>query len=115
MHEVLVAIDRMLEARDGQRASKLMNSARAHLLHRGRYAELMTRDTQLAGLLPEGSVELAVVLGNLGVCYETLGDVPRAIDHHQRSLALYRRVGFPDDHPRVRRRLEALARLASPP
>jgi len=33
------------------------------------------------------------VLGTLGDCYDSLGDYPRAIEHHEQSLAIAREIG----------------------
>ncbi|MBI3092471.1 MAG: tetratricopeptide repeat protein [Candidatus Tectomicrobia bacterium] len=33
------------------------------------------------------------VLGNLGICYQNLGEVPRAIDCHEQALAISREIG----------------------
>jgi tetratricopeptide (TPR) repeat protein len=93
MGEVLTAVDRLLNARDAEGAASLLGNASAHLMQRGRYGELVERYEQLAARLPESSNALAVVLGQLGLCYRTLGDVPKAVDHHRRSLALFEKLG----------------------
>lgn len=57
----------------------------------------------------------AANLHNLGVCHEAQGDLPRALDHYQRALTLWRRMGLPDHHPDVRGTLRALTRLGAAP
>jgi tetratricopeptide (TPR) repeat protein len=93
MHEVLAAVDRLVQSGDGWRAWGLVGRAGEHLSQRGRYGEFKARLTQIALLLPEGSGYLAMVLSNLGACYYWLGDIPEAIDHQQRSLAIDERLG----------------------
>jgi tetratricopeptide (TPR) repeat protein len=93
MAEVLAAVDRLLVAGDANGAWQIVARARAHLMQRGRYRELVERSEQIAARLPEGSGALARVLGNLGGCYKTLGDIPKAIEHHQRALAIEEKLG----------------------
>lgn len=41
-----------------------------------------------------GSLEgQAIQLGNLGACYQTQGNIPKAIDFLQRSLAMHEKLG----------------------
>ena len=93
MDEVLTAVDRLLGAGDASSAVRLVARADPHLEQRGRYGELVERYEQLAARLPDGSEDIAVVLGNLGVCYRILGDIPKAIEHHLRDLAAYEQLG----------------------
>ena len=47
----------------------------------------MAIDREIGDRIGEGAA-----LGNLGVCYDSLGDYPRAIEYHQQRLAIYREI-----------------------
>jgi tetratricopeptide (TPR) repeat protein len=99
MAEVLAAVDRLLGAGDAEGAAGLVGRTHAHLMRRGQYGELVERYEQLAARLPE-SEALAILLGNAGLCYRRLGDIPKAIEYHQRDLAAYERLGQLDGQAR---------------
>lgn len=94
MAEVLAAVDRLLDASDFPKAWQLAGQAITHLAQRGRHGELIERYEQLVAGLPEKSEARADVLGNLGICYQDLGDLPMAIEHHHSSMVLHEKLGM---------------------
>jgi tetratricopeptide (TPR) repeat protein len=96
--EAIAAFERLLSSRDNSRAGEVLFPIYLHLMRRGRCARAAGLTERLLGSL--GSEEHAAAagcLGNLGLCYRTLGDIPKAIDCHQRSLALDEKLGSLED------------------
>lgn len=86
--EALWALERLIEKGKGYEARWLLDKLDVHLWRRSRYAEYEQVTLRVIELLKPGSWELAQQLGNLGHCYETLDDLPKAIDYHERVLAI---------------------------
>jgi hypothetical protein len=91
--EVLAGVDRLLAAGKGGDVWSLLRQAGKHMMQRGRYAELIEPYQHLLDLLLADNADRAAVLGNLGRCYKILGDISRAIDYLQRSLAIEEKLG----------------------
>lgn len=93
--EAVTAFELLLARREHDQASDLLLPIYQHLTRRGRYAAVINLvDRLLESLEAAHNMEItATWLGNLGLCYQTLGDIPKAIDLHQRSLALEERLG----------------------
>jgi tetratricopeptide (TPR) repeat protein/nucleoside phosphorylase len=64
-----------------------------HLKMVGRYADAVQLSELLLAVASSDSAEAAVALRNLGLCYLTLGDIPKAIEYHERSLAIEEKLG----------------------
>jgi tetratricopeptide (TPR) repeat protein len=93
--EVLLALDRLIAAGDGLGAARLLDTSAPYLWQRGRYRELLDLGTRLLPLLPSGAERAAVERG-LGKACRMLGDVPGAVDHIRRALALFEQLGEVD-------------------
>ena len=93
MDEVLTSVDRLLDIGGAERAASLIKRVDRHMRRRGRYTELLALYEQLVPSLVEGSEALAVALGKAGRCHRTLGNLPKAIEHHRHALALNEELG----------------------
>jgi nucleoside phosphorylase len=90
--EATHALSRWL-GRDLPVAGGLYFPIEKHLRVVGRYADAVQLSEWLLDAAPPDSREAAVALGHLGLCYETLGDIPKAIEYHERSLAINEKLG----------------------
>ncbi|HEX9621651.1 MAG TPA: tetratricopeptide repeat protein, partial [Polyangiaceae bacterium] len=90
--EGLASVERLVERGEITEASTLFYPLFRHLARRGEYARALAAGSRI--LVATGDDALrAQWLGNLGNCYRTLGDIPKAIHHHQRSLAHFEKLG----------------------
>jgi tetratricopeptide (TPR) repeat protein len=90
MAETTAALERSLTAKDAVKATELLRESHEHLFRKGRYGLLIEYGERLLSLLPSGSEHIPELLGRLGTCYRTTGDLRRAITTHERALDLYR-------------------------
>lgn len=82
-----------LIVRDPGGADAVYRSLAKHLMVVGRKPEAITlSELMLAATVPD-SEPAAYALNNLGLCYETLGEVRKAIDLRERAFALYQKLG----------------------
>lgn len=72
------------------------HSVSRHFFQVGNYADMIELSNALLDAASRDSKEAAVALNNLGLCYEILGEVEKAIEHHERALAVDQRLGHPD-------------------
>ncbi len=93
MGEVFAAVDRLMRDDQAQHAAALLGRAKAHLIQRARYAELVEHYERLAERLPDGSEALASVLSGLGFCTRILGDPAKASAYHERSFTIREALG----------------------
>lgn len=91
--EVLAAFDRLLGRGAGDQADDLLDSAWHHLFRRGRYGLLIDLIERLLVRLPVGGVAASYWIATLGLCCRRMGDIPKAIELHQRALAIYEKTG----------------------
>jgi tetratricopeptide (TPR) repeat protein len=150
VEEAKHAFARLLRS-DVEAADAIYLPLEDHLTVVGRNADAIELSESMLAAASSGSVEAADALNNLGLCHQTLGDIAKAIEHHERVLAieeklgrlegqaaelnnlglcheklgdiptardsfarareLFRRMGLPDDHPRVAIVERGLARL----
>ncbi|WP_276204423.1 trypsin-like serine protease, partial [Enhygromyxa salina] len=85
--EASCAFERLLST-DIELADSIYRPLENHLTVVGRYPEAVALSDRLLRAAPSGSTLAASALGNLGLCYRTLGDIPKAIDFIERSLAI---------------------------
>jgi tetratricopeptide (TPR) repeat protein len=86
------AFERLLAAELGE-AIAIYQPLEAHLRDAGRYPESISLSELLLGVAPVDSGVSSIARNNLGLCYEAQGDIPKAIDAHERSLAISERSG----------------------
>jgi tetratricopeptide (TPR) repeat protein len=92
--EVVAAFERLLAAGENGQASEVLDPVYDHLTRYGRYAQVVDLTERLLASPGGGDIGIAGAwLGNLGNCYKTLGDIPKAIDLHQRALAMKEKLG----------------------
>jgi tetratricopeptide (TPR) repeat protein len=91
--EVAVAVRRFVAESRSDEASELHWPLFKHLTQVGRLLEAIELTERLLDVAPEGSATEAAWLGNLGNCYRTLGDIPKAIELFERSLAIDEKLG----------------------
>jgi tetratricopeptide (TPR) repeat protein len=92
--EVVVAFEHLLANREHARASEVLLPVYQHLIRRGLFARAVEfGERLLANLESSESAVVALWLGNLGRCYETLGDLSKAINFIQRALTVEESLG----------------------
>jgi len=93
--EGLTLVNRLIRNAQIKKASTVFYPLYLHLTRRGEYAVVVDMAKELLlSHAPKGSAIEAAWLGNLGLCYETLGDIPKAIDFHEQALALEKKLGL---------------------
>lgn len=60
----------------------------------GRYSEVIELSQSLLAAAPSNTREASTAMHNLGMSYAILGDIPTAIECHQRSLAIDEKLGL---------------------
>jgi len=93
--EAVTALERQLDAGEGAWVGHFFNLLYRHLTFRGRYplvVDLGERLLALDGSLPTQESQ-AAVLGNLGICYGRLGNMPKAIECLERALQINETLG----------------------
>jgi tetratricopeptide (TPR) repeat protein len=92
--ESVAAFTRLVANENFTDSSLLLSSIVVHLERQGRYAQLAELIESLLALRADADDHYgAMWLGNLGRCYKALGKIRRAIDLHQRALAIAERLG----------------------
>lgn len=86
------ALARLLVAGDLDVAMSIYRPLEDHLRVMGRYANAMAVSEWVCEAHPE-SLEAAAALNHLGACYRILGDIPNAIQHHERAMAIHEKLG----------------------
>ena len=92
--EGLVAVERLLKQGDHAQASVGFVPLFTHLTQRGRYGIAVAIGEAVFAAQPDHSQAAPLWLGNLGICYRTLGEVPKAIEYHERALAIQTELGL---------------------
>ncbi len=90
--EGIVCVRRLLGAGRAREASELFLPLCDHLRRRGEYPKALRVAWRFVDSNDDELVQ-APWLGNLGLCYQALGEVQKAIDLHQRAFALNERLG----------------------
>lgn len=93
VQEGLVVVRRLLGGGEVEKAERVFEALFAHLRRRGELGVVVEESTHVLESMAEESEGAARWLGNLGLCYQTLGELPKAIDHHQRALAINEQIG----------------------
>ncbi len=88
VEEATEALQRLVEARDFARAMLLYGPLVDHLRRVGSYPQAISLSQMLLSKLPAETGWQSACMSVLGDCYETLGDVEKAVDFHLRSLAI---------------------------
>jgi tetratricopeptide (TPR) repeat protein len=91
--EVATAVRRFIAENNPDAASSLHWPLWQHMNQVGRVAELANLTEELLASVPKGTATEAAWLGNLGLCYDTLGDIPKAMDYYQRALDIDTKLG----------------------
>jgi tetratricopeptide (TPR) repeat protein len=91
--EAVAAFERLLVSSANEQASQILLAVHRHLTRYGRYGQAVDLGERLLANLQTADSTAATWLGNLGLCYQTLGDIPKAIDFHERSLAMAKKLG----------------------
>jgi tetratricopeptide (TPR) repeat protein len=92
--EALTAFERLLASGDTKAAGRILYPTQLHLKRYGQYTVVVELIDRLLAVTPASDeTNRPAWLGSLGVCYKTLGDISKAIDFHQRSLALNEKLG----------------------
>jgi tetratricopeptide (TPR) repeat protein len=91
--EGVVVVERLLEKGNGDEAGRVFYPLYRHLTRRGEYAQVVALGHRVLDGAPDQSAGQAQWLGRLGLCYQTLGDIPKAIELHKRSLQINEKLG----------------------
>ena len=94
--EVLAVVERRLRRHDGPGAWDALSPILGALDRRGMYGELVSAATRVLAAVPPDSVEEALVLGNLGLSWCSLGDVGKATATLERALAVAEARRWPE-------------------
>ncbi|WP_052559334.1 tetratricopeptide repeat protein, partial [Enhygromyxa salina] len=78
---------------DIEQAATIYRPLEDHLTVVGRYPEAIALSESLIVAAPAGSELAANAMNDLGICYQMLGDIPKAIDFLERSLAVHEKLG----------------------
>jgi len=92
--EIVAGTERLLRTGKVERAAELTFPLGQHLLRRGQYVlALGLFERLLEHVIPDSAMD-AACSGNLGVLYRTLGNMPKAIAFHERSLTIEEKIGL---------------------
>ncbi len=94
--EVLASVEHRLRRGDGPGAWEALATVLGALDRRGMYGELVAVATRVLAALPPDSIEAAAALGNLGITWCSLGDIPKATASLERALALAEARSWPE-------------------
>ncbi len=86
--EVVVEVHRLVAAKELARAMDIYRSIEDHSRRVGAYPRAMELSEALLHAVPSDMQWASECMNRLGLCYQTLGDVPRAIESFQGSLAI---------------------------
>jgi tetratricopeptide (TPR) repeat protein/nucleoside phosphorylase len=78
---------------DIEAADAIYRPLQKHLRVVGRNADAVELSESMLSAASPGSIEAATALNILGLCHGTLGDIAKAIEHHERALAIEEKLG----------------------
>jgi tetratricopeptide (TPR) repeat protein len=90
--ETVVAMQRLVAAQAFERAMQLYSPVEDHSRRMGAYPRAMALGEWLLAALPDTSSWASKCMNRLGLCCRACGDLAKAIDFHQRALALAEKV-----------------------
>ncbi len=94
IEEAIAAFKRLITEDKLEQADEILTPIFSILKRTGRFPLLVDLiKTLLANLSSNDELMTAVWLGNLGLCYESISEIPKALDLHGRALEIYRRTG----------------------
>lgn len=93
MPEVLAASDRAIGRMRWREGWELLAGVDERLRRRGRHRDLVARYERMLPLVPSEAIDAAIISGNLGLCYRSLGLLERATEFVTHAVDLTERLG----------------------
>lgn len=91
--EVLAASDRAIGRMRWREGWELLAGVDERLRRRGRHRDMVARYERMLPLVPSETIDAAIISGNLGLCYRSLGMLERATELVTHAVALTERLG----------------------
>ncbi len=91
--EVLAASDRAIGRMRWREGWELLAGVDERLRRRGRHRDMVARYERMLPLVPSETIDAAIISGNLGLCYRSLGLLERATELVTHAVALTERLG----------------------
>jgi tetratricopeptide (TPR) repeat protein len=94
--EVLADVDRRIRGKDGTGAWGTLDGVMGLLDRRGRYGDLVDAAGRILEVVPPDSETAAAVLGALGLCWCSVGEIQKALSSLERALELGEEKRWPE-------------------